>query len=108
VGFDIELRSPALLYSFLGRVLRHPEINEVGYRTKEARELTAAGEPFLNVVRGKTDGCAVYVLYLSQSYCVPISGSANTLVMMQILQALRNLSISPTDLNVPFSVHITD
>jgi hypothetical protein len=106
VSVVINLRSPAGVFGFLGSLLRERETLAINYASAETAPLKTG--PFLNIVNDSGNTCAIHVKYQSVHYCVPTQGSANTNVMIQILQVLRNLSISPTDLNAPFNVRVLD
>jgi hypothetical protein len=54
--------------------------------------------PFLNVTQKSGNDCIVSAKLEADMYCVPQIGGANTLALINILEELRNLSISPSDL----------
>jgi hypothetical protein len=85
-------------------LIRNDKTHDIRYIRPEFTELSS--EPFVNILRGRYSGCTVDITYLGEEYCIPSEASLNTGIVFQILQALRNLSISPTDLNTPFSVRV--
>jgi hypothetical protein len=119
ITFEIRLRSPTAVFEYLGALVRkgrvqtavrsvddgaNPLADKMNYFTRAVREL--GSEPFLNIVSGRNVGCNVHIIYLGIDYCIPMQGSMNTGMILQILQRLRNLSVSPADLNVPYNVRL--
>ena len=102
--FEINLRSPNSVFAYVGSLVRNEKTHDIKYFRPDLRELSS--EPFVNIVRGRREGCIVNITYLEEDYCIPNEASLNTGIVLQILQALRNLSISPTDLNAPYSVRV--
>jgi len=102
--FEIDLRSPSSVFGYIGSLIRNNKAYAIQYIRPEFTELSS--EPFVNIVRARNAGCIVDIAYLDEEYCIPNEASLNTGIVLQILQALRNLSISPTDLNTPFSVRV--
>jgi hypothetical protein len=102
--FEINLRSPINVFGYIGSLIRNDKTHDIRYIRPEFTELSS--EPFVNILRGRYSGCTVDITYLGEEYCIPSEASLNTGIVFQILQALRNLSISPTDLNTPFSVRV--
>jgi hypothetical protein len=102
--FEINLRSPSSVFAYVGSLVRNDKAHNIHYYHPELRELKS--EPFINILHGRFAGCIVNITYLEEDYCIPNEGSLNTGIVLQILQALRNLSISPTDLNAPYSVRV--
>ena len=102
--FEIHLRSPSNVFIYVGSLHRNDKSHDIHYYNPEFSELKS--QPFFNVLRGRYSGCLVSIAYLDEDYCIPSEDSLNTGIVLQILQALRNLSISPTDLNAPYSVRV--
>jgi hypothetical protein len=102
----ITLRSPIGIYSYFGKLLRTHTNDQITYYTGAAKELLG-NEPFLNIVNGDIVGigCFVSIAYDGHTYCVP-QGSFHTAMMLDILWQLRNLAITPSDLNSAFSVRV--
>ena len=102
-------RSPYGVYEYLGKLLREQSaghITFVGLRSFEERELNSG--PFLNITEGASSDCLVSVFYNGTSYCVPRKHSNSTAVLLDILGQLKDLSITPTDLNAAFNVRLID
>jgi hypothetical protein len=102
--FEINLRSPNSVFGYIGSLVRNDKTHDIHYYHTESRELKS--EPFINILHGRYAGCIVNITYLEEDYCIPSEGSLNTGIVLQVLQALRNLSIAPTDLNAPYSVRV--
>jgi hypothetical protein len=98
---NITFRSPAGVFSYLGKLYREHAGDRVRYFTAP---LVASDAPFLDIVEGAGD-CFVLVTYEGQSYCVP-HGSSSTALLIDLLVQLRNLSITPSDLNSAFSIRL--
>jgi hypothetical protein len=102
-------RSPYGVYKYLGQLLREQSaarVRFVGLRSLEEREL--ASGPFLNITKGASADCLVAAFYNGESFCVPRQGSNSTAVMLDVLGQLKNLSITPTDLNAATAVRLID
>ena len=102
-------RSPYGLYKYLGQLLRErsaARIHFANLRGFEQRELISG--PFLNIGEGASPDCLVSAFYNGESFCVPRKGSNSTAILLDILGQLKNLSISPTDLNAAFAVRLTN
>src|SRR5205085_5728596 len=65
------------------------------------------GGPIPNIVRGQGPGCFVSAHYAGDAYCVPNEALATAMVF-DVLQQLRNLSITPSDLNAAFTVRLAN
>jgi hypothetical protein len=102
--FEINFRSPTSVFGYVGALVRNGTAQNIHYYHPDLRELSS--EQFVNIVQGQSSGCIVNISYLGEGYCIPGEGSFNTGIVLQILQALRNLSISPTDLNAPYAVRV--
>jgi hypothetical protein len=78
------------------------------YDTIDAEQLFGDG-PYLSVlsVNGLSTACYSSIIYEGQTYCVPL-GAKHTSMLMDIAIMLRNLNITPADLNAPVSVRVTD
>ncbi|SHG56587.1 hypothetical protein SAMN05444169_3083 [Bradyrhizobium erythrophlei] len=101
VEAQILIKSPLGVYELYGAALRHPWPHDFPYAAQLGQELIR-GEPFVNVT-SSPGACFVDVTYQGQYYCVP-ANSQNTPVIFDIVEQLKNLSTTPTDLNAPFAV----
>jgi len=97
---EILVKSPLGVYELLGATLRRPWPRKFPYATKQGQALIGE-EPFVNVTDSSAP-CFVEVNYQGSHYCVP-ANSQNTPVIFDIVQQLKNLSTTPTDLNAPFA-----
>jgi hypothetical protein len=97
------LRSPNAVFTYLGTILREKTQDRVVFLTRDAEKLGR----FLEIVESSDTGCFVSAVYDGQSYCVPQNAFA-TAMLLEILEQLRNLSITPSDLNASFSVRVVD
>jgi hypothetical protein len=59
----------------------------------------------LQILRTGGPGCFVWISYELENYCVPID-AYKTATVLDILVQLRNLAITPNDLNSGFSVRL--
>lgn len=97
------MRSPTAVFKYLGKLLREGTGDRIVFYTGEARHLQGR---FLEIVPASPIiDCFVAVAYNGGSYCVP-QWAYTTAMMFEILEQLRNLSISPTDLNSAFTVRV--
>jgi hypothetical protein len=101
IEMQILVKSPLGVYQLFGAVLRHPWPGRFPYASRQGQELVK-DEPFVNVTNSPGP-CFVDVVYEGQRSCVP-AASQNTPVLFDIVQQLKNLSTTPTDLNAPFAV----
>jgi hypothetical protein len=103
-------RSAYGVYRSLGQLLREGSARRIQFyyvRTLEERELNFG--PFINVTtQGATADCLVTVFYNGQSYCVPRVGSNSTGMLLEVLGQLKNLSVTPSDVNAAFAVRVID
>jgi hypothetical protein len=105
VEITISMRSPLAVYQYLGKFLRSKQKPWTGYVSDDARSLLATGEPFLNIISVPAEKCFTSVSYGEGFYCVPVS-SLHTKMLLNILQELKNMNISPNDLNSALSVRV--
>lgn len=103
VRIDLVLRSPAAVYRYLGKILREGLSDRV--RLTDPRSGVLNAYRFLNVDKEAGD-CLVGTDSPDGFYCVPRRGSETTMAIFDVLQQLRNLSISPSDLNTAFTVRV--
>jgi hypothetical protein len=107
--FSPRLRSPVGVYAYLGEVMNRENADLTGpaflsYATLQAKN--RFGSTFLDIVQGgPAAACGVAIEYGGRSYCVK-DGDRSTSNLLALLQDLRNLSITPADLNAPFSVRV--
>lgn len=114
VEITFEMRSPDGFLSYLGSWYRVRDKIEFvgrerplgGYGSVPAKQIFAEG-PYLSVSEGISPSCYSSVNYNGQFYCVPTE-STHTSMLMDIAVILRNLNISPTDLNAPISVKVAN
>ena len=83
-------------------------IHSPAYDTVPAARIWHDG-PYLKIlpVNGPSNACYASATYEGQTYCVPLE-AAHTSMLMDIAVILRNLNITPTDLNAPVSVRIAE
>jgi hypothetical protein len=105
--FDVTFRSPDAIFLALGKLLRDGLAVRVTSLTPESqREFN--GEPLMTIIAHKSGpGCYITAGYDGYTYCVP-QGAYKTAMVIDILEQLRNLSITPNDLNSAFSVRLID
>ena len=117
VDLTINLRSPDGFLSYLGswykvggqipfRSLRYPD--KPIYQMFAARQILVDG-PYLSIaaLSGPSLSCYTSMVYEGQAYCVPMEAH-HTSMLMDIAVILRNLNITPQDLNAPVSVRVID
>lgn len=105
VAVRLEMRSPLGIYSYLGALMRAGEPAWTNYETLEGQRLVRNGaDPFLDIMIGGGP-CFTAVYYEGTSYCVPAS-SDHTALLFDILEQLKNMSTTPSDLNAAFSVRL--
>jgi hypothetical protein len=104
VRLDFVLRSPVGVYKALGKLLREGRSNQI--RLKDTRYDNFTGVPFINVKVGSPDICVVSIVKDGTTYCVPQGNSEVTMMILDVLQELRNLNTSPSDLNTAFTVRL--
>jgi hypothetical protein len=120
VEITFRVRSPNGFLSYLGswynarnkiafeRYDRKKAKRVAYYDSISAQQIFDNG-PYLSIVNinGPSAECYSSVNYEGQTYCVPL-GATHTSMLMDIAIMLRNLNISPSDLNAPVSVRVTD
>jgi hypothetical protein len=105
--FQLRFRSPAGIFAALGKQLRDGSAERVRSLLPSSQR-AFDGEPLLTIKSDDTAGdCAVLAQYESQVYCVPQS-AYRTAMVINILQELKNLSTTPSDLNSAFSVRVVN
>jgi hypothetical protein len=112
VEITFEMRSPNGFLSYLGSWFnvrdKLPFASDLrpfaGYGTPPALQIYNGG-PYLSVLNGPSASCYTSVIYNGQIYCVPMEATHSSM-LMDIAVILRNLNISPTDLNAPISVRV--
>lgn len=98
-------RSPLSVINYLGIFLRSGPL-DFAYASGPAQRVLPIGDPYLDVVPFSSSGCYTSINYMGQSYCVPAS-SHHTPMIMDMVEALRNLNIQPSDLNAAFTVRLS-
>lgn len=94
---EILFRSPAKIYRYVGSVSTSSVPLIIDYKDKDAEAFR--GERFINIIKSDGPECDVSVIYGSERWCVPGTGSKSTFVVFNMLQNLRNLSISSDETN---------
>ena len=103
---EVDLRSPAQYISYLGLWLRYQEVVETpGYITLPAQRVIGE-QNYLILTSASRDSCYASITYHGLGYRVPQSVT-HTAMLMDIGTSLRNLNISPSDLNAPVTVRVT-
>jgi hypothetical protein len=107
VEITFELRSPNGFLSYLGAWYNVGDrLDFGGYDTIAADQILKGGH-YLSIVNGPSAACYSWVNYSGGPYCVPAEAT-HTSMLMDIAVILRNLNISPTDLNAPVSVRVAN
>lgn len=104
--FETSFRSPQGIFVALGEILRDATASKLRPRTSESQRVFDS-EPLLTIVSDSSKGCYIFSPYDGQSFCVP-QGAYRTSMVIDILEQLKNLSTTPTDLNSAFSVRVID
>jgi hypothetical protein len=102
--FDLRLRSPAAIFIALGKLLRDGSAERVPSLFPRSRG-GFGGEPLLVIKTEDAADCYVLAQYDGRSFCVP-QGAYRMAMVVSILQELKNLSVTPSDLNSAFSVRV--
>jgi hypothetical protein len=97
-------RSPIGAINYLGIFLREGPFF-LNYASAPAQRVLPDHEPYLSVVPFSSAGCYTSLDYMGQTYCVPAT-SAHTPMIMDMVEALRNLNIQPADVNSAFTVRL--
>jgi hypothetical protein len=113
VEITFEMRSPNGFLSYLGSwynvgdkvPFASDNVPFRGYGSPPAQQIFRNG-PYLSILNGASGWCYAWANYNGQIYCVPMEAT-HTSMLMDIAVILRNLNISPTDLNAPISVRVT-
>jgi hypothetical protein len=105
--YDVELRfrSPVGIYAFLGKLLRDGTAAQIHMQDPALGDIRM-GE-FIDIDQQTVD-CLLSGSAIAAAICRPRASTANTLIMMAMLEHLRNLMISPADINASFSVRLAD
>jgi len=102
---ELVLRSPIGVYAFLGKLLRDGTADQ--YRMQD-EALGPMRHAKLVEIDPTTVECLLSASSVGGLLCDPGASGRNTLLMVDLLQQLRNLMISPADLNASFSVRLSD
>ena len=105
--FTVELRfrSPLGIYAYLGKLLREGTADRIILQDPEV--VYIRDQRFVDVTSATTN-CTLAAVSDGIFACVPPVNSASTLVLIDMLEQLRNLNISPADLNSSVSVRLSD
>ncbi len=103
VKVDFQLRSPLGIYLYLGKLLREGTARNIELRDSAG----ISGRPFFEVATNRPPACEIATYFDDVEYCVP-KGAYGTMVLIGVLEDLRNLSVTPSDLNSAFSVRLTN
>jgi hypothetical protein len=115
VELTFNLRPPNSFLNYLaswynfGSVVAFTDANNrPAYRGLAAQRIFSDG-PYLSIakINGPDVSCYSSATYDEQAYCVP-SEATHTSMLMDLAVILRNLNITPQDLNAPVSVRVTD
>jgi hypothetical protein len=114
VEITFEMRSPDGFLSYLGSWYKFGDKVPFAtgrypykpYQSPAGRRAFGSG-PYLSILDGPSASCYAWANYNGQMYCVP-TGATHTSMLMDIAVMLRNLNISPTDLNAPISVRVAN
>lgn len=105
--YDIELkfRSPVGIYAYLGKLLRDGVEDQIRLRNDLEGSLESAKIVDIDF---DTINCVNSASSLGALACNPTASTMNTLITIGLLEQLRNLSISPSDLNSSFAVRLSN
>ena len=92
---EFHFRSPLGIYAYLGRLLRDGVADRVRLQDPELGALR--GHPFV-AIDGAASDCLMTAVGSGGLFCVPAAQGATTLMLIDMLEELRNLSIAPSDL----------
>ena len=103
--YDLEfrMRSPLGIYAYLGRLLRSGDAGWVRFQDPTTGQTTPTQ---LVSITDTTVGCLSATGAAAGLVCNTDVSTQNTLIMIGMLQQLRNIMISPSDLNSSFSVRL--
>jgi hypothetical protein len=112
IEITFEMRSPNGFLSYLGSWYKVGDqvqfdtgkVPFLGYTSAAGLRIFGDG-PYLSILSGPSASCYTWINYSGQTYCVP-TDATHTSMLMDIAAILRNLNISPTDLNAPISVRV--
>jgi hypothetical protein len=105
--FQLRFRSPAGIFAALGKQLRDGSAEHVRSLLPPSQR-AFDDEPLLTIKSDDTAGdCEMLARYEGQVYCVPQS-AYRTAMVINILEELKNLSTTPSDLNSAFSVRVVN
>lgn len=99
------LRSPVAIVNYLGGLYDFGDVRP-RYITRRPIDLLGDDKSFISISKDQQDWY-VSVVFAGGQYCVP-SSSKHTAMLIDILQELRNLNTSPTDLNSAFTVRVSN
>jgi hypothetical protein len=114
VEITFEMRSPNGFLSYLGSLYKLGDqvpfatgrVPYLKYGSSAGQQIFGSG-PYLSILNEPSAPCYAWANYSGQTFCVPM-GATHTSMLMDIAVMLRNLNISPTDLNAPVSVRVAN
>jgi hypothetical protein len=103
-----DVRSPEGFIKYLGLWLGNPDLlPSFSYRSIPANQVLNSDQHYLNIVTDRGSApCYTRVAYQSVNYCVPYDAK-HTKMLMDMAVSLRNLNITPADLNAPLNVRLS-
>ncbi len=104
--FELRFRSPASIFVALGKQLHDGSSGHVT-PLLDSSQRTFDGQPLLTIKTEDTGDCSVLAQFDGRSYCVP-QDADRTAMVINILEELKNLSTTPSDLNSAFSVRVVN
>jgi hypothetical protein len=105
---SMDVRSPEGFIKYLGLWLGNSDLlPSFSYRGITANQVLDIDHRYLNIVTDRGSGqCYTRVAYQSVNYCVPYDAK-HTSMLMDMATSLRNLNITPADLNAPLNVRLS-
>ncbi|MEJ0050139.1 MAG: hypothetical protein WDN02_02795 [Methylovirgula sp.] len=108
IKISVTLRSPVGVFNYLGEWLYHQREYAFPAYVSQIDDYLRQDPYYVDIVPGGSSGpCYVFVAYQGDTYCVP-ERSRHTAMLLSILQDLRNLNISASDLNSAFTVRLSN
>jgi hypothetical protein len=106
IQVSLKIKSPNSFLSFLGSWYKYADkVRFSSYRSVPAQRIFGDG-PYISILNSPSAHCYSSINYDGQIYCVPPEAT-HTAMLMDIAVVLRNLNVSPADLNTPLSVRFS-